>query len=90
MFSHITERNTLKNDGKVWKVKYTGLIVLASLYNCRFTLWMFFVFCFKFIYFSWRLITLQYGSGFCHTAFFSNLYLLEVFLLSETNSLIFN
>ena len=24
-------------------------------------------FCFKFIYFNWRLITLQYCSGFCHT-----------------------
>ena len=69
MFSHIAERNTLKtNDGKVWEVKYTGLIVLASLCNCRFTPWMFLC---------------------CIAAFLSNLYR-EVFLLSKTNSLIFN
>ena len=28
---------------------------------------MYFTFFFKFIYFNWRLVTLQYCSGFCHT-----------------------
>ena len=33
-----------------------------------------FCFCFSFIYISWRLITLQYYSGFCHTWMQSNVF----------------
>ena len=38
----------------------------ASCY-CRLDLLFFFCFFFSFIFISWRLITLQYCSGFCHT-----------------------
>ena len=42
-----------------------SLIILTPLWDWRY--YFFFQFFLKFIYFNWRLITLQYCGGFCHT-----------------------
>ena len=43
------------------------ILILFFLLSGGVTLFFFFLNFLKFIYFSWRLITLQYCSGFCHT-----------------------
>ena len=45
----------------------TDFITLQNLYLILFFLSFHFIYFFPFIFISWRLITLQYCSGFCHT-----------------------
>ena len=59
--------NSLFHIDKISNATYfpnqMGTIPNASIKSCNPTVYLFL----KFIYFNWRLITLQYGSGFCHT-----------------------
>ena len=66
--AHLTSHSRMSGSRWVWVITPSWLSGLwrsylySSVYSCH----LFFFF-FPFIFISWRLITLQYCSGFCHT-----------------------
>ena len=51
--------------------KLYNMLLLDKVYRCQFCivdLWCCWIQLFKLIYFNWRLTTLQYWGGFCHTS----------------------
>ena len=62
--------HTDKISNATYFPNHMGTIPNASIKSCNPALYFFFLFIYlflKFIYLIWRLITLQYCSGFCHT-----------------------
>ena len=59
---------TIKEFFSVTKIKENESLVAISIVIFKiFHIFIYFFFFFPFIFISWRLITLQYCSGFCHT-----------------------
>ena len=65
-----TVNNAMEHSCRsLWTTSYIslGYILHIEVVNHMMNLYLMFFVCFPFIFISWRLITLQYCSGFCHT-----------------------
>ena len=66
-FRKIATKNAVKFAMKTAYQDFDHIVYFLSLKSFVCNFFIFYLFIFSFIFTSWRLITLQYCSGFCHT-----------------------